>query len=121
MTTLLDLTNAADKGAISQTNFEALDDSLAFKLGPTKIGDPPAANTIKGPPVAGTWAVDEVWVDSLRAKWVCTVAGTPGTWQQIEPAFVAADPAGVPAEYWIRRTDQHFKERYYDGAAWQNV
>ena len=64
MSPLIAVTNAADIRAVAQTNFDALDDSLAFKLSPTKIGDPAAANTLVGPPVAATWDVDDVWVDS---------------------------------------------------------
>lgn len=33
-----------------------------------------------GPPAAGTWALNDVILDSLGVVYRCTVAGTPGTW-----------------------------------------
>jgi hypothetical protein len=33
-----------------------------------------------GAPSSGTWAAWDVVVDSAGALWMCTVAGTPGTW-----------------------------------------
>jgi len=119
MNHLLSILNASDRVAQTQTNFEQLDRSLAFALNPTLVDGVP--NVLIGPPATGERYLGELWVDSLCGVWRCTAAGTPGTWQQISPAFVAADPGGAPAEYWIRRTDLHFRERYFDGAAWQNV
>lgn len=122
---IVSITNATDLRAAAQTNFEEMAESLAFKLNPTNVGIPPAANTIVGPPDSGTWTEGEIWVDSLCAKWRCTVAGTTGTWQQITPAFVAtADrPVTPPDDYWIRDTDEHFKEYYWNdgGSAWAAV
>lgn len=34
-------------------------------------------------PASGTWRVNEEAVDSTGRVWVCTVAGTPGTWAQV--------------------------------------
>lgn len=121
MNNLLDLTNAPDKGAISQTNFEALDASPAFELNPTQVAG--VATTLIGHPDSGTHYEGELWVDSLCARWRCTTAGTPGDWQQITPAFVASDPGGAPDNYWIRRTDLHFAEYYYDlgGTTWTAI
>ena len=36
--------------------------------------------TTAGAPAAGTWAVNDVILDSLGVVYRCTVAGTPGTW-----------------------------------------
>lgn len=36
--------------------------------------------TTPGAPAAGTWAVNDVILDSLGVVYRCTVAGTPGTW-----------------------------------------
>lgn len=33
-----------------------------------------------GAPTTGSHAENELWVDSTGALWVCTVAGSPGTW-----------------------------------------
>lgn len=45
--------------------------------------------------------LNEFWRDALGGEWVCTVAGTPGTWKQIRPAAVAADPGSgtIPTGY----------------------
>lgn len=36
-----------------------------------------------GPPASGTWAKGDLVVDSVGRAWVCTVAGTPGTWADV--------------------------------------
>jgi hypothetical protein len=36
--------------------------------------------TVSGPPASGTFAVGDFVVDQSGAAWVCTVAGSPGTW-----------------------------------------
>jgi hypothetical protein len=33
-----------------------------------------------GPPTTGTWATDDLVLDSAGALWACTAGGTPGTW-----------------------------------------
>jgi len=38
----------------------------------------PAAGT--GPPAAGTWTKGAIYQDSAQNFWLCSVAGTPGTW-----------------------------------------
>lgn len=40
-------------------------------------------STATGAPTTGTWVVGELHVDSSHALFVCTVAGTPGTWVQV--------------------------------------
>jgi len=40
-----------------------------------------AGATTSGAPTTGTFAVGDYVVDQSGAMWVCTVAGTPGTWQ----------------------------------------
>jgi hypothetical protein len=39
--------------------------------------------TTSGAPVSGTFAVGDFVIDQTGAVWVCTVAGTPGTWVQV--------------------------------------
>jgi hypothetical protein len=39
-----------------------------------------AAAGSPGPPTAGPWIRGDLWLDSVNVLWVCTVAGTPGTW-----------------------------------------
>src|SRR5689334_2913218 len=79
MNFLLSLINAGDKGAVAETNFQRLDESLAFGLFPSLDldGVPTALN---GPPVAGAFVVGQFWVDAALSIWRCTVAGSPGTW-----------------------------------------
>lgn len=119
---LISILNASNRVAQTETNFESLEREV-FTLKPTLLDG--VANTIVGPPDSGEHLESEIWVDSLLAKWRCTVAGTPGTWQQISPAIVAtADrPATPPDGYWVRDTDDHFKEYWYDAGtpAWTEV
>lgn len=39
--------------------------------------------TATGAPTAGTWEVGDFAIDRSGAGWVCTVAGTPGTWKPL--------------------------------------
>jgi hypothetical protein len=59
--------------------------------------------TIIGPPASGTHVLAEFWRDALGGEWVCTGAGTPGTWKQAKPAAVTADPSSgtIPVGYLI--------------------
>jgi len=42
--------------------------------------------TTPGPPTTGAWLLNETVQDSVGAFWMCTVAGTPGTWVASAPA-----------------------------------
>jgi hypothetical protein len=37
-------------------------------------------STIGGSPASGTWNALDTYIDSAGTIWVCTTAGTPGTW-----------------------------------------
>jgi hypothetical protein len=39
--------------------------------------------TSSGAPITGTFSLDDVVVDATGNIWVCTAAGTPGTWQPV--------------------------------------
>lgn len=39
--------------------------------------------TTSGHPTSGTFAVGDVCVDQTGAFWICSVAGTPGTWVEV--------------------------------------
>jgi len=55
-----------------------------------------AGATVSGAPVAGTFAVGDHVLSLADGKWyVCTVAGTPGTW--VTPASGAGVTYGTPA------------------------
>lgn len=41
-----------------------------------------AGATVSGAPLTGTWAVGQWIVDQQGKQWICTGAGTPGTWTQ---------------------------------------
>ena len=41
-----------------------------------------AGATASGHPASGTFAVGDFVIDQSGAQWVCTAAGTPGTWAQ---------------------------------------
>ena len=64
--------------------------------------------TTIGPPTTGSHVLDEIWKDALGGVFKCTVAGTPGTWKQILPAAVTADPASgtIPTGYLILNVTQ---------------
>jgi hypothetical protein len=97
---LNDVINAADHITLVADNFEVLSEEL-FKVTPTYQNGAP--NTLIGPPTSGERVLGELWKDSLGAWWRCTAAGTPGTWQQVLPAAVAADPSSgtVPTGYLV--------------------
>lgn len=42
-----------------------------------------------GSPTTGTWLLNDVVIDSNGALWLCTVAGTPGTWKSTSATVTA--------------------------------
>ena len=118
---LLDVTNAADFVALTETNFEILSAELFKSEATYQNGSP---NTVIGPPSSGDHVLAEVWKDSLGAVWVCVTAGNPGTWRQVTPASVSADPSSgtIPTGYVIVRPDQGWAVKRHAGAyAWETV
>ena len=59
----------------------------------------PAATS--GPPTTGTFALGHEWVDSAGDRYICTVAGTPGTWvrQARITDIINTTPRGYIYEY----------------------
>ena len=53
----------------------------------------------------------------------CTVAGTPGTWKQILPAAVTADPSSgtIPTGYLILNVTQGTLKRHAGGYSWETI
>lgn len=43
-------------------------------------------NTVGAPTSGGPYAVDDLYVDSNEVVWLCTVAGSPGTWTLLNPS-----------------------------------
>lgn len=117
---LNDVSNAADHVTLVQDNFEILSEEL-FKLTPTHQNGVPT--TVIGPPTVGSHVLGELWRDSLGGLFRCTVAGTPGTWVQILPAAVAADPAAgtIPAGYVIWSVGSGTFKRHAGGYVWEVV
>ncbi|HWD20525.1 MAG TPA: hypothetical protein VHB20_14730 [Verrucomicrobiae bacterium] len=92
MNPLLTLLNAADTRAIAETNFQRLSASLAYQRTPSLVAG--VATAASGPPTAGAFTKGQFWVDANLAVFMCSVAGTPGTWIQIAPGIGAATPFG---------------------------
>jgi hypothetical protein len=53
--------------------------------------------------VTGSHVLDAIWKDALAAVFKSAVVGTPGTWRQVLPAAVTADPSSgtIPTGYLI--------------------
>ena len=79
--------------------------------------------TTVGPPTTGSHVLDELWKDALGGVFKCTVAGTPGTWKQILPAAVTADPASgtIPTGYLILNVTQGTLKRHAGGYSWETI
>ena len=111
---LHDVSNAADFVALTQTNFEILT-SEVFKHEPTYVAGVPI--TTIGPPTTGSHVLNEIWKDALGGVFKCTTAGTPGTWRQVLPAAVTADPSSgtIPTGYLILNVAQGTFKRHAGG------
>jgi hypothetical protein len=117
---LHDVSNAADFVALTETNFEILTAEV-FKQEPTCVSGVPT--TTIGSPTTGSHVQDELWKDALGGVFKCAVAGTPGTWKQILPAAVTADPATgtIPTGYLILNVTQGTLKRHAGSSDWQTV
>lgn len=119
---LLDVTGAANPEPVVQTDLELVEEQVWYPTAPTKVSG--VATAVVGPPTAGTYALDEKWVDAKGALFVCVTAGTPGTWVQLRPAVVSADPATgtIPTGYLIARSDLRYLVKYHAGSyVWREV
>ena len=67
--------------------------------------------------------LNEIWKDALGGVFKCTVAGTPGTWKQVLPAGVTADPSSgtIPTGYLIFNATQGTLKRHAGSFDWQTV
>jgi hypothetical protein len=100
---LFNATDAASFVTLSQQNWIIASEELFRRVPTYQNGSP---NTLNGPPTSGAWNVGDFWRDQNRAEFVCTAAGTPGTWRQTTPATVTADPpaGSFPTGYLILNT-----------------
>lgn len=95
---LNDVLNAETFRQLTDDNFAVLAEDTAKRVATYQSGTP---TTIIGPPTSGARVEHEFWRDALGGEWRCTAAGTPGTWVQIRPAAVTADPSSgtIPTGY----------------------
>ena len=117
---LNDVTNAADHITLVADNFEVLSEEL-FKVTPTFQNGAP--NALIGPPNSGERVLGELWKDALGGWWKCTAAGTPGTWQQVLPAAVSADPSSgtIPVGCAVWNVESGAVKRHAGGYVWEVV
>ena len=57
----------------------------------------------------------------MHGERVCTVGGTPGTWKQVKPAAVAADPSSgtIPTGYLIWNVTDGAVKRHAGSYSWE--
>lgn len=60
--------------------------------------------TTSGAPASGTFAVGDFVIDQSGSAWVCTTAGTPGTWTQMGGGGAAVPDVVQVAEAWNTAT-----------------
>jgi hypothetical protein len=115
---LFNVTDAVSFVALSQQNWVIASEEL-FRRVPTYQNGIP--NTLNGPPTSRAWNVGDFWRDQNGAEFLCTVAGTPGTWRQITPATVTADPASgtFPTDYLILNTTDGGLKRHAGLLSWE--
>ncbi len=115
---LFNVTDAASFVALSQQNWVMASEEL-FRRVPTYQNGTP--NTLSGPPTSGAWNVGDFWRDQNGAEFVCTTAGTPGTWRQTAPATVTADPASgtFPTGYLILNVTDGGLKHHAGSLSWE--
>ena len=117
---LQNLESAVDVTKLTQENFEIINESPAFQRVPTKRNGVP--NTSFGPPTTGTWSANNLWVDVGRSLWVCSIAGAPGTWVQLDPYITTVYPSDpVPVGYQIIRPDLDWRRYVWGGSSWDEL
>lgn len=112
------VTASADPETIVESNFSVLTRLLYTRV-PSFQNNLPT--TLVGPPTSGPHVLDEFWRDTVGGEWICTTAGTPGTWKQIRPAIVESEPTTTLVGYWIVRRDLNWKHYRYTGSGFAEV
>ena len=119
---LSDVQSTTDPETVVQQNTEVTARML-WKMEATYISGSP--NNVVGPPTSGPHVLAEIWRDKHMALFLCTTAGTPGTWKQEEPAVVDAttDISSPPTNYWIveRNAATKFTQKYWNGSSWVTI
>lgn len=86
-------TGAAFTGAVTNTSTDSATAQIATGLTGAIAATRYVGGTATAAPTTGTFAVGDFVIDQTGKIWVCTVAGTPGTWVQVggaASAFVGA-------------------------------
>ena len=52
--------------------------------------------TASGPPASGTFAIGDFVIDQTGVIWICTTAGSPGTWTRVGGPFLCAPSVYAP-------------------------
>ena len=83
------LSGAAFTGAVAGTTFSGSGEITGTDFKATGLTGATTARrfvggTTAGAPASGTFAVGDFIIDNSATIWVCTVAGTPGTWSPTE-------------------------------------
>lgn len=112
---LHDISSTTAPWIVGQFNAVEIEKDLFFAYS-TRVAGTPVVTL--GPPTAGTWQLSRRYRDGYGGEFLCTVAGTPGTWIQIAAAVVSANPGSPTTGYWIIRVDLNFAQYYWSGAAW---
>lgn len=85
--TAAQVTNAADKSSASQQTFTGNLSSPAY-IAAGLTGATAASRyvgaTASGAPSSGTFAIGDFTIDQTGKLWICTAAGTPGTWLSVQ-------------------------------------
>ncbi len=95
--TAAQVTNAADKSSGSTQTFTgavAAPDFASSGLSGAVAASRYVGATASGAPTSGTFAIGDYVIDQSGLIWICTAAGTPGTW--VAPARV--DNSTVPQQ-----------------------
>lgn len=118
---LRDVQGVGDPVSVLQDNLETLNKDV-YMLTPTRQSN--VETGIIGPPASGAWVLNQLWVDALGGQWVCTVAGSPGTWSQIRPAVYDGEPSSgtIPVGYAIWDSSDGFRPKTHDGGySWSTI
>ena len=101
----------------SQSDFTILAEEIAKRVATYQNGSP---TTIIGPPTSGARVLNEFWRGALGEEFGCTVAGTPGTWKQVKPAAITADPSSgtIPTGYLVLNVTTGHIKRHAGGYVW---
>lgn len=112
------MTDAASFVALSQLNWVIASEELFRRVPSYQNGSP---NTLNGPPTSAAWNVGDFWRDQNGAEFVCTLAGSPGTWRQTAPATVTTDPASgtFPTGYLVLNVTDGGVKRHAGGLSWE--